>query len=187
MGIIGLFCLIALSSGCSSYNSMSIKDETVSETWGNVQTQYQRRMDLIPNLVNIVKGYANFEKSTLTAVIEARANATKVTVDASKLESLEQYQAAQTQLSSALSRLMVVVEKYPDLKANDQFMALQAEVAGTENRINISRKNFNGSVKDYNRYIRVFPKNIWANAFGFEVKKYFESDAAAKNAPVVNF
>jgi LemA protein len=168
---------------------MVTKDENVKAQWGNVENVYQRRLDLIPNLVNTVKGYANFEQQTLTQVIEARAKATSVNINPDKLDeqSLKQFQSAQGELSSALSRLMVVVERYPDLKANQNFLDLQAQLEGTENRIAVERRKFNEMVKDYNAYIRKFPKNIWASIFGFEKKAYFEAEAGAEKAPKVDF
>lgn len=165
------------------------KEEAVTAQWGNVENVYQRRMDLIPNLVNTVKGYADFEKQTLTQVIEARAKATQVKISPDNLnaESLKQFQSAQGDLSSALSRLMVVVEKYPDLKANQNFLDLQAQLEGTENRIAVERRKFNEMAQDYNTYIRKFPKNIWASMFGFEKKAYFEAEKGAEKAPTVQF
>lgn len=162
-------------------------EENVLASWSQVENVYQRRLDLIPNLINTVQNYADFEKSTLTAVIEARANATKITIDPTKIDpqAIQKFQDAQGALGSTLSRLMVVSEQYPQLKANENFMALQAELAGTENRITIERKNFNETAQVFNKYIRVFPKNIWSNMFGFQKKAYFEADAGANKAPVV--
>ena len=179
-----LYLLIA-----GPYNNMVTKEENVSTSWAQVQNVYQRRMDLIPNLVNVVKGAANFEKETLAQVIEARANATKVNINADKLtpENLKAFQASQDGLSSALSRLMVVVEKYPDLKATANFTELQSQLEGTENRINVERNKFNETVKDYNSYIRKFPNNLTAGIFGFEKKAYFEAAAGAEKAPEVKF
>lgn len=164
-------------------------DENVKAKWGVVQTQYQRRADLIPNLVEAVKGAANFEKSTLTDVINARAKATSVQVDPSKLtpESIKAYQAAQGQLSSALGRLMVVSENYPDLKTNQNFLGLQAQLEGTENRITVARNDFNDAVQQYNTKIRSFPANITAKMFSFTEKGYFEAEAGADKAPKVKF
>jgi LemA protein len=163
--------------------------EGVTAQWSQVENVYQRRSDLIPNLVSTVQGYANFEKSTLTAVIEARAKATSVQINPEKLDaqSLQNFQQAQGGLSSALGRLMVVVEKYPDLKANEQFMALQAQLEGTENRIAVERMKFNQTAQAYNTFIRQFPKNIWAGMFGFEKKAYFEAEQGANKAPKVAF
>ena len=178
---------ITLSS--CGYNSMVEKDEQIAQQWAQVENQYQRRSDLIPNLVNTVKGYADFEKSTLTAVVEARAKATSVQVNANDLnpESIKKFQAAQGELTGALSRLLVSVERYPDLKANQSFLELQAQLEGTENRISIERKRFNDAVGDYNSYIRKFPRNLYASAFDFEKKGYFEADKGSEKAPSVNF
>lgn len=189
IGVIALLVIILYSSIKGSYNKMVNKDEAVKAQWGNVENVYQRRLDLIPNLVNTVKGYANFEQQTLTQVIEARAKATQVNINPNNLnaESLKQFQAAQGELSSALSRLMVVVEQYPELKANQNFLELQAQLEGTENRIAVERRKFNETAQDYNTFIRQFPKNIWASLFGFEKKTYFEADAGAEKAPKVDF
>ncbi len=183
----GLLTLLSQSS--CGYNSMVEKDATVDAQWAKVQSSYQRRADLIPNLVNTVKGAANFEKSTLTQVIEARAKATSVQLSADQLtpENLQKFQAAQSQLSAGLGRLLAVAESYPDLKANQNFQDLSAEIAGTENRINVERNKFNDTVKDYNVYIRSFPNNIFAGWFGFEKKGFFAADAGAEKAPNVNF
>nr|WP_294791888.1 LemA family protein [uncultured Mucilaginibacter sp.] len=179
----------AMSLSSCSYNSMVQLDENVKGKWGAVQTQYQRRADLIPNLVATVKGAADFEKSTLTAVIEARAKATSVQVDPTKLtpESIQKFQAAQGQLSSALGRLLAVAEAYPQLKANESFMGLQAQLEGTENRITVARKDFNDAVQEYNTKIRKFPANITAKMFGFTEKGYFQAEAGADKAPTVKF
>lgn len=188
-GIVILLVILLYSSIKGTYNNMVKKDEGVKAQWGNVETAYQRRLDLIPNLVSTVKGYANFEQQTLTQVIEARAKATSVNINPDKLDeqSLKQFQTAQGELSSALARLMVVVEQYPNLKANEQFLNLQAQLEGTENRIAVERRKFNELVQDYNSYIRSFPKNIWASIFGFEKKGYFEAEAGAEKAPKVDF
>lgn len=188
-GVIVLLLLIVGGSACTSYNSMVDKQETVSSAWSQVENVYQRRADLIPNLVETVKGYASHEKQTLEGVIEARSKATSTTIDASNMnaESLKKFQAAQDGLSSALSRLMVVVERYPDLKANQNFLQLQAQLEGTENRIAVERKKFNDTAKDYNAYIRKFPRNIWAGMFNFEKRPYFEASEGAENAPEVKF
>jgi LemA protein len=171
------------------YNNMVTQDEAVTAQWHQVETQYQRRMDLIPNLVSTVQGYANFEKSTLTDVINARASATKVTIDPSHLDaaSLQQFQQVQGQVSSSLSRLLVAVEAYPDLKADQNFMALQAQLEGTENRIATERRRFNEVAQAFNTYIRRFPQNIFAGMFGMQSRAYFESDEAASTAPKVKF
>lgn len=179
----------ALTLSSCGYNSMVEKDEGVTKAWANVETQYQRRSDLIPSLVNTVKGYANFEQETLTKVVEARSKATSVQFNADELtpENIAKFQEAQSQLSGALSRLLVSVERYPDLKASTQFSQLQAQLEGTENRIAVARNNFNDSVRDYNTYIRKFPKNIVAGMFDFDKKGYFESDKGTEKAPEVNF
>ncbi len=188
-GIVILLVILLYSSIKGTYNNMVTKDENVKAQWGNVENVYQRRLDLIPNLVNTVKGYANFEQQTLSKVIEARAKATSVNINPDKLDeqSIKKFQAAQGELSSALSRLMVVVEQYPDLKANQNFLDLQAQLEGTENRIAVERRKFNEMVQDFNTYIRKFPKNIWASIFGFEKKGYFEAEAGAEKAPKVDF
>jgi LemA protein len=184
-----LIVVTAMSLSSCSYNSMVKMDENVKAKWGQVQNDYQRRSDLIPNLVETVKGAANFEKSTLTAVIEARAKATAVQVDPSKLtpESIQKFQAAQGQLSSALGRLLVVTENYPNLKSNENFMSLQAQLEGTENRITVARMDFNTAVQEYNSKIRSFPANLTAKIFGFSEKGYFQAEAGAENAPKVKF
>jgi LemA protein len=186
--ILGLIATVFLFSGCG-YNSMVKLDEKVSAQWAQVENVYQRRADLIPNLVNTVKGYANFEKDVLTAVTEARAKATSVNVDASKLspESIQQFQQAQGQLSSSLSKLLVVVEKYPDLKANQNFLELQAQLEGTENRITVERGRFNEVTQEYNSTIRTFPNNITSGMFGFSKKGYFEAEKGAEKVPEVKF
>ncbi len=173
----------------SPYNKMVQKDEGCSKAWADVENAYQRRMDLIPNLVKTVQGVADYEKGTLTEVIEARAKATSVQVDPSNLteESIAKFQAAQDQLSSALSRLMVVVERYPELKANQNFLELQAQLEGTENRIAVERGKFNETVNDYNSYIRRFPNNIIAGMFNFDKKGYFKATEGADKAPDVEF
>ncbi len=189
IGGIVLIIIFFYSGVKNSYNAMAMMDEQVSANWSQVENVYQRRADLIPNLVNTVKGYATHEKETLEGVIEARAKATSTTIDASKLNanSIQQFQAAQNGLSSALSKLMVVVERYPDLKANQNFRDLQAQLEGTENRITVERRKFNESVKAYNAFIRLFPKNIYANMFGFDKKEYFKSISGAEKAPEVKF
>jgi LemA protein len=189
LAVIALILLLAYSSVKNSYNSMVTMQEGVTAQWSQVENVYQRRSDLIPNLVSTVKGYADFEKETLTQVIEARAKATSVNVNPEKLDaqSLKNFQDAQSGLSSALSRLMVVVEKYPDLKANQGFLDLQAQLEGTENRITVERQKFNQTAQSYNTYIRTFPKNIFAGMFGFEKKAYFEAEKGAEKAPQVKF
>lgn len=181
--------IIGLASFLSScgYNNMVSLDEQVDSQWANVENAYQRRADLIPNLVNTVKGAADFEKETLQGVIEARAKATQVTVDPNDANSLQQFQQAQGNLSSALGRLMVVVERYPDLKANRNFLELQAQLEGTENRIAVERRKFNEVSQTYNSTIRKFPNVIYSGWFGFEKKPYFEADKGANEAPKVEF
>ena len=173
----------------SMYNGLVTMDESVNSQWANVETQYQRRADLIPNLVNTVKGYATHEKETLEGVVSARAEATKTTIDPSNLneESMKKFQAAQGDLSSALSRLMLVIERYPDLKANQNFSELQAQLEGTENRISVERKRFNETAQSYNTYIRSFPTNVLAGMFGFQPKAYFSAESGAEKAPKVEF
>ena len=173
----------------SAYNGLVSMKENVSNQWANVETQYQRRSDLIPNLVNTVKGYASHEKETLEGVIAARSQATQMKVDPSNLtpESLAKYQKAQGEIGAALGKLLAITENYPDLKANQNFLELQAQLEGTENRINVARKNFNDSAKEYNTAIRKFPKNIFAGMFGFEKRPYFEAEEGAEKAPKVEF
>ncbi len=180
--------ILPLLSSCG-YNRMIELEESVTAQWAQVENAYQRRADLIPNLVNTVKGYADFEQETLTGVIEARAKATSVTIDPGNLNAgaIQQFQAAQEGLSSALSRLMVVVERYPDLKANQNFLDLQAQLEGTENRIAVERRKFNDSTRNYNTYIRRFPALITANIFGFDQKGYFEAAEGAEEVPTVEF
>jgi LemA protein len=175
-------------SSCS-YNTIIEKQESVNAQWAQVENVYQRRADLIPNLVNTVKGYATHEQETLEGVIEARSKATSVNVNPGEMSAsnLQQFQKAQEGLSSALSRLMVVVERYPDLKANENFRDLQAQLEGTENRISVERMKFNEATRDYNTYISKFPRNIIASAFSFEKKPYFEAAAGAAEAPKVEF
>lgn len=181
--------VLILAAFVKPYNNMVQKEEVCSQAWANVENVYQRRADLIPNLVKTVQGAAQYEKSTLEAVINARAKATSVQVDPSNLteENIAKFQAAQDQLSSALSRLLVTIEKYPDLKANQNFLELQAQLEGTENRIAVERNKFNETVNDYNSYIRKFPNNIIAGLFNFDKKGYFKAAAGAENAPEVEF
>jgi LemA protein len=175
--------------GISSYNGLVNKEEGVSSAWSNVENQYQRRADLIPNLVNTVKGYASHEKETLQAVIEARSKATQVTVSADQLtpEAMKEYQKAQGEVGSALGRLLAVAEAYPDLKANENFKELQAQLEGTENRISVERKKFNETAQAYNQSIRRFPATIIAGLCGFEKRPYFEAEEGAQKAPTVSF
>jgi len=187
--IVVVIALILGMYGCSSYNGLVTSDTNVQEKWSQVQTQYQRRSDLIPNLVNTVKGAANFEKGTLVAVQEARSKATSINLTADQLtpENVQKFQAAQDQLSGSLSRLLAVAENYPNLKATQNFSELQAQLEGTENRISVARNDFNGSVREYNQSVRSFPNNIFAGIFGFPVKGFFEASQAAQNAPSVQF
>lgn len=173
----------------NSYNELVKAEEDINSVWANVESSYQRRADLIPNLVNTVKGQANFEKETLTNVIEARAKATQTTIDPTNLteENMAQFQQAQQGLNSALSRLLVSVEKYPELKAHEAFLNLQAQLEGTENRINVERNNFNAAVKEYNKQVRQFPTKLAAMLFGFQPKPQFKAEAGSEKAPVVNF
>lgn len=185
---LSLVVLLPLLSSCG-YNTMVSQQEGVDQAWANVESAYQRRADLIPNLVNTVKGYADFEQETLTQVIEARSKATQTTIDPTNLtpEKLEQFQQVQGELSGALSRLLVTVERYPDLKANQNFLDLQAQLEGTENRINVERNKFNTAAKEYNTSIRQFPRVIYAGWFGFEKKPYFEAAPGSDKAPEVQF
>ena len=171
------------------YNNLVTQDEGVKTAWSQVENQYQRRADLSPNLVNTVKGYAAHEKNTLEGVMNARAKATQTTIDPTNLneETMKQYQAAQGELSNALSRLMVVVERYPELKANENFRELQVQLEGTENRITVERKRFNEVAQGYNTYVRTFPNNILSGIFGFQTKAYFTAEAGAEKAPQVEF
>jgi LemA protein len=187
--IIGALILYAYSTGKGFYNSTIKLNENIEESWGNVQTAYQRRGDLIGNLVKTVQGAADFEKSTLTDVINARAKATQTTIDASNItpENIAQFQQAQTGLTGALSKLLVSVERYPDLKANQNFLKLQDELASTENQILTARTRFNEAVKPYNNHVKKFPNNFFASWFGFEDKPYFKADPGKENAPDINF
>lgn len=189
IGIIAFIVVIAVVSGCNGYNNLVKMDVDVQTKWSNVETQYQRRADLIPNLVSTVKGAAKFEQSTLTAVIEARASASKITIDPDKLnaDNIEKYQAAQGQITQALGKLMVLTENYPELKATQQFSDLSAQLEGTENRITVARKDFNESVQLYNTKVRSFPNNLTAGMFGFSPKAAFKAEAGAQNAPKVEF
>lgn len=186
---IGLLIFLIYRFFVGNYNDMVSAEEKVERQWANVETAYQRRLDLIPNLVNTVKGYAEFEKSTLEAVINARAKATSVQIDPTNItpEKLQQFQQAQDGMSSALSRLLVTVEKYPELKANENFRGLMSQLEGTENRISNERRNFNQAVQEYNSLIRKFPSNIIAGMFGFEKRVYFEATQGAEKAPEVKF
>ena len=185
MAVVAIFSL----TSCSTYNNMVTMEESVKSAWSNVETQYQRRADLIPNLVSTVKGYASHEESTLTAVIDARSKATSVNISMDELtpEKLAEYQKAQSAVTSALGRLIAVSEYYPDLKANQNFLELQAQLEGTENRITVARKAFNDATNAYNVQVRKFPANIVAMIFGFDQKPYFEADESASQAPKVEF
>ena len=173
----------------SAYNGMVKMDESVSTAWSNVENQYQRRTDLIPNLVNTVKGYASHEKETFEAVVSARSKATQMTIDADNLtpEKLQEYQKAQGEIGAALGRLLAITENYPELKANENFKELQAQLEGTENRISVERRNFNEVARSYNTAIRTFPKSLLAGMFGFEKRPYFEAEEGANKAPEVKF
>ena len=187
--IIGGLVLMLFAWSCGSYNGLVKQDEAVKNKWNDVQSSYQRRADLIPNLVNTVKGVANFEQETLTKVVEARAKATSVNIDANNLttEKVAQFQQAQGQLSGALSRLLVTIEKYPELKATESFRDLQRQLEGTENRINVTRNDFNAVINTYNTKVRSFPTNMFAGMFGFAKKEGFAADAGAEKAPAVKF
>lgn len=186
--IIAIVAIVAMW-GISAYNGLVSMDENVSTQWAQVETQYQRRSDLIPNLVNTVKGYATHEKETLEGVIAARSQATQITVNPSELtpEAIAKYQQAQGAVTSALGRLLAISESYPELKANQNFLELQAQLEGTENRINVARNNFNEAAREYNTAIRRFPKNLIAGISGFDKRPYFEAEAGAEKAPTVEF
>jgi len=181
--------ILSFFSGISIYNDLVTQRENVNSQWANVESQYQRRSDLIPNLVATVKGYATHESSTLEGVVAARAKATQITIDPKNLtpEKLQEYQAAQGQVSSALGKLLMITENYPDLKANQNFLELQAQLEGTENRISVERNRFNDVAKEYDIIIQRFPKSIIASLFGFEKKPYFEAEKGSEKAPAVKF
>lgn len=187
LSIVGLVGMMGLTS--CNYNSLVEKQQNVDQSWAQVENQYQRRADLIPNLVNTVKGYSTHEEETLVKVTEARAKATSITIDADNLteENLAKFQAAQNELSQALKSLLAVTEAYPDLKANENFMNLQAQLEGTENRIATERQRYTEAVRDYNTAIKKFPTNIYAGWFGFETKPQFKAEAGADKAPEVKF
>src|ERR1700692_4063806 len=189
--VIAFFVVVAALGLMGSYNRLVKLQQNVDQSWAQVQNVYQRRADLIPNLVNTVSGAANFEKSTLIAVTDARASVGRVQLDANKAPTdaaqLEQFQAAQGQLGNALSRLLVVVERYPELKSNQNFLGLQAQLEGTENRISVERNNFNGAVQDFNTAVRRFPTNMIAGMFGFSARPFFAAQPGAEKAPAVNF
>ena len=186
---IALMMTVVMSMSSCGYNSMVKMREEVDEKWSQVETQYQRRADLVPNLVNTVKGAADFEKETLTQVIEARSKATSIQINPGELneQNMKAFQSAQSELSGALSRLLVSVERYPELKANQNFQTLQAQLEGTENRIAVARKKYNEAVRNYNTKTQTFPENLTASMFGFEKKPYYEADKGAEEAPEVEF
>lgn len=187
--VVSVVILMLIGGTLTTYNSLVAKDEAATTAWGNIQSQYQRRADLVPNLVNTVKGYAKHESETLEGVVEARAKATQIKVDADNItpEKLKQFQSAQGELTQALGRLIAVQENYPDLKANENFSELQAQLEGTENRINESRQLYNAAVQTYNVSVRRFPANIVAGMFGFDKKTQFEAEAGTEKAPQVEF
>lgn len=189
LAIIALIAVVLFFNIRGTYNKMVTYNESIEAQWAQVENVYQRRADLIPNLVNTVKGYADFEKSTLTEVIEARSKATSINVDADNLnpEAIGKFQQAQSQLGGALSRLLVTVERYPELKANQNFLELQAQLEGTENRISVERKKFNEATRDYNTYIKKFPTVVYAGWFDFEKKGYFEAEEGSEKVPEVEF
>lgn len=188
--VVVLLVLFAGCAGCSTYNSLVASEERVEQTWGDVETQYQRRSDLIPNLVSTVRGAADFEQETLESVTQARARATAINLTAEDLTDPAQvraFQAAQSELSGALSRLLAVSENYPQLRATESFRDLQAQLEGTENRITVARRDYNNSVRQFNTQVRRFPSNIFAAMFGFETREPFEADEGAETAPTVDF
>lgn len=188
--VVVVIAIILLVSGCGTYNSLISSEEQVNEAWSQVENQYQRRADLIPNLVATVKGYASHEERVLTRVTEARARSTGISIDADVLEdpqAFARFEAAQNELSQALRQLLVVTENYPNLKADQQFLALQSQLEGTENRISVERRRFNTVVQGYNTQVRRFPANIFAGIFGFEQKQYFKSEPGSEQAPDVKF
>jgi len=187
--VVGVIAILFIFRGCSSYNSLVTLREQVNRDWANVENVYQRRADLIPNLVATVKGYAAHEQETFTRVTEARSKATSVTIDASNMtaEDLQRFQASQGEISSALSRLLAIAENYPDLKANQNFLELQAQLEGTENRIAVERRKFNETATLYNTAIKRFPMVLFAGVFGFTSRPYFEAEEGASEAPVVQF
>lgn len=188
IAIIGAVALLVIF-GVSTYNSLVDKDEEVKLKWSNLEAQYQRRADLIPNLVNTVKGYAQHERETLQEVMEARSKVTSITIDPSNItpEQFAEYQKAQSGVTSALGRLLAVAENYPDLKANQQFLELQAQLEGTENRIEVAREDYNKASKSFNSSVRKFPTNLFASIFGFEMYDYYEAEEGAEIAPEVQF
>ena len=189
LGLIVVLVLVVVLAGCgcNSYNGLVTGDQTVQQAWSNVETNYQRRTDLYNSVVKTIQGSANFEKSTLTAVIEARSKATAVHVDVNDPNSLAQYQQAQGQLQSAFGRLLAVAEAYPQLQTTQAFRDFQAQIEGTENRINIARRDYNSTVNGYNLQVRRFPNNIFAGMFHFQTKPYYKADAGSEKAPDINF
>jgi LemA protein len=185
--IIGALVLILGGCGCSSYNGLVVGDQDVQKVWSNVETNYQRRTDLYSSVIKTIEGSANFEKSTLKEVIAARASATQIKVDINDPETLAKYQAAQGQLQSSFGRLMAVAEAYPNLQTTKAFQDFQAQIEGTENRINIARKDYNESVNGYNLQVRRFPNNIFAGLFGFKAKNYYKADVGSEKAPDIEF
>ncbi len=187
--VIGGLILLLGGCGCSGYNNLVQMDQNVKGKWANVESDYQRRSDLIPNLVNTVKGAADFEKSTLEAVVNARAQATQTKIDVTNLspEKVAEFQKAQSQLSGAIGRLLVTMEKYPELKATDAFRDLQSQLEGTENRIKVSRNDFNSAVQEYNTSVKKFPMVLFSGMFGFKEKGFFAAEAGAEKAPTVDF
>lgn len=185
--VIGVFVLLLGFSGCNSYNGLVSGDQEVKKAWSDVETNYQRRTDLYNSVIKTIEGSANFEKSTLRDVMAARASATQVKVDINDPATLQKYQAAQGQLQSSFGRLMAIAESYPDLKTTKSFQDFQAQIEGTENRINIARKDYNASVEGYNLQVRHFPNNIYAGIFHFNEKAYYQADAGSENAPNIQF
>lgn len=184
--ILGII-VILLFWGCSAYNNLIGVDQDVKTKWGNVETNYQRRTDLYNSVIKTIEGSANFEKSTLTEVVQARAKATSITVDANDPKSLEAYQNAQAGLQSSFSRLLAVAENYPDLKTTAAFQGFQTQIEGTENRINVARQDYNAAVQGYNLKVKTFPNNLFAGMFGYHEKPYFQADTASQKAPDVQF
>lgn len=185
--VIGALVLILGGCGCNSYNGLVTGDQNVQKLWSGVETNYQRRTDLYNSVIKTIEGSANFEKSTLQAVIDARASATQIKVDINDPESLAKYQAAQGQLQSAFGRLMAVAEAYPDLKTTKSFQDFQAQIEGTENRINVARKDYNDGVNEYNLKVKTFPNNLFAGMFGFKEKQYYKADPGSEKAPDIQF
>ncbi len=185
--VIAALVLLLGGCGCSKYNSLVTGDQGVKSAWSNVETNYQRRTDLYNSVVKTIQGSANFEKSTLTAVIEARASATQVKVDINDPATLQKYQAAQGQLQSAFGRLMAVAESYPNLKTTQAFQDFQSQIEGTENRINVARRDYNAAVQSYNLTVKTFPNNIFAGMFGFKEKAYYQADPGSEKNPDIKF